>query len=109
MIVRQVAPNLRTCVVRSASLGVEQSLLGHFGNVHVSEFGRLILVQEYVGTLEITVENLHLMERLESSHNLDEDLPYLILWNVLLLLLVRGDLLEQVSVVRVLHHNTTTY
>lgn len=34
-----VLPDLRTSVVRSACLSVEQTLLGHLGNIQVSKFG----------------------------------------------------------------------
>ena len=49
------------------------------------------------------MEDLHLVQSLQASDNLDENFPNLVLRYVLLLLLVSGDLLKQVTIVRVLH------
>lgn len=51
------------------------------------------------------MEDFHLMQGLEAANYLNEYFPDLILRNVLLLLLVLGDLLKQVSIVRVFHYN----
>lgn len=43
------------------------------------------------------------MESLESSHNLDEDIPYLLLFNVGLPLLIVAYFLKDISIIGVLH------
>ena len=45
-------------IVWSSSLGVEQTSFGNFGYIQISELGRSIFVQEYVGTLKIEIRRL---------------------------------------------------
>lgn len=45
------------------------------------------------------------MELFESSYDVDDDLPYVILIEVLLLFLLLGDLVVEVAVVCKLHHD----
>lgn len=51
MIIRLVAPNLRTCIVRCSCLGVEQTFLCNFGYIHITKFGSAILIQENICAL----------------------------------------------------------
>lgn len=104
-VVGLISPHFGTCVVGRSCLSVEQSLLRYFGNVHVAEFGRAVLVEEYVGTLEISVENFDVMQCTEALDNLNKDPPNFFFFEVSLFLLVVGNFLEKVAVVRVLHHN----
>ncbi len=60
-------------------------------------------MQENIGTLKVTVEDFDVVEGLEPANDLDEYAPDFVLTDVALLLLVHSDLLEQISVVRVLH------
>ena len=62
-------------------------------------------MQENVGALEIPMKYFNLVESLEPPHNLNEYFPDIVFADVLLLLLMLGDLLEQVSIVRVLHYD----
>jgi len=49
VVVGLVAPDLGTCVVRSARLGVVQTLLiGHLRNVQVAQLGCAVLVEENI-------------------------------------------------------------
>lgn len=50
------------------------------------------------------MQDLSIMEGLESPDDLDEDIPDLLLLDVCLSLLVVADLLEDVAVVSVLHY-----
>jgi len=63
-------------------------------------------VQEDIGTLQISMEYLDVMEWLQAPYNLNKYFPYIVLLNVLLVLLMGSDFLEQISIVRVLHYNT---
>lgn len=47
------------------------------------------------------------MEGLEASHDLDKDVPNFLLFDVSLSLLITTNLLEDISVVSVLHHKAT--
>ena len=49
------------------------------------------------------MEYIIIMQRFETSNNLDEDLPDLLFRNVLLHFLVLSDLLEEVTVVGEFH------
>lgn len=44
VIIRLVFPNLRTSIVRSSSLSIEESILGDLRNIHVSQLGSSSLV-----------------------------------------------------------------
>ena len=48
------------------------------------------------------------MESPQASHNLDENVPDLFLFDVGLSLLVVADFLEYIAIVSVLHHETQT-
>ena len=56
--------------------------------------------------LHISVENLAVMQGLETADNLYENVPYLLFFDVGLALLVATYLLEHVSVVCILHYQT---
>ena len=51
------------------------------------------------------MENVRVVEGLEPLDHLDEDAPDVLLTQIGLLLLMPGDLLEQISIVCVLHDN----
>ena len=51
------------------------------------------------------MENIGVMERLQALDNLDEDAPDVFLSQIGLLLLVSGDFLKQIPIVRILHDN----
>ena len=53
------------------------------------------------------MEDIHIVERLESSHYLDENAPNIVFFEVSLLLLMFGNFLEEVAIISVLHDNTT--
>lgn len=103
MIIRLIPPDLGACVVRCARLCVEEPLLSDLGHIHVSKLGRTILAQEYIRTFQVSVEYLDLVQCPEPLNDLNKHLPDLVFLDVLLLFLVRSDLLEEVSVVGILH------
>ena len=53
------------------------------------------------------MENVRVVEGLEPFDHLDEDAPNVLLSQIGLLLLVPGDLLEQISIVCILHDDAT--
>ena len=107
-IVGHITPNLRACIVGCASLSVAEAFLDNFRNVKISEFGLHVLEQKDVCTLHVAVENFATVEGAKAPNNLNKDVPYLLLLYVGFPLLVVADLLEYVSVVSVLHHQTET-
>lgn len=108
MIIWLISPNLGTCVVRSTGLGVKQAFLCNFRHIHVSQLGGPIFVKEDVRRLQISVEDLYVVQGLQTSNHLDEYFPNFFFLDVLLVLLVGRNFLEKVSVVRVFHHNATS-
>ena len=52
------------------------------------------------------MEDVHIMQSLQSLYDLDENAPNVIFFEVGLLLLVLCNLLEEISVVCILHYNT---
>ena len=57
MVIRLVLPDLRAGVVRGARLRLEEATLGDLADVEVAHFDCAILSEEYVGTLDVTVDN----------------------------------------------------
>ena len=51
------------------------------------------------------MENVYVVKWFETFYNLDEDAPDVILSEVCLLLLMLSNFLEEISIVRILHHN----
>ena len=51
------------------------------------------------------MENIHIVQRLQTLDHLDEDAPDIVLLKVGLLLLMLGDFLEKITIVGILHHN----
>ena len=51
------------------------------------------------------MQNFPVVQGLETSDNLDENIPNLLLLDVCLPLLVAANLLEHISIVRIFHHN----
>ena len=65
-------------------------------------------MQKNVRRLQISVEDLNVVQGLQTSNHLDEYFPNFLLLDVLLVLLMGRNFLEKVSVVRVFHHNATS-
>ena len=104
-IVWLVFPHLRARVVRGARLRVQQALLGHLTHIQVAQLGCGVLIQEYVGTLHVAMEDVQLMKALETSDHLDHSLPNVLLLVVLLIVLILADSLENITIICKLHHN----
>ena len=103
-----VPPNLWACVVRGTSLCVVQAtLVGHLGYIHVSKLGSEIFIEENVRTLEVSVHDVEVMHSFEAPDDLNKDAPNILLGESRLLLLMLRDLLEQVTVICVLHDDTS--
>lgn len=108
-VVRQVLPHLWACVVRRTCLGLEHGAFGYFGNVEISEFDLvrfaiLAVHHEQVGTLDIPMHNVVVVECLQPLHELNEVLPQLLLWKIASALLEPLDLLQDVPARAELHH-----
>lgn len=58
--------------------------------------------------LHVSVQYFTVVQRLEASYNLDEDVPDLLLLDVGLSFLVAANLLEHVTIVCILHYEAQT-
>ena len=104
-VVRLVSPDFRTCVIGGTSLGVvEAFLVGYFGDIHVAELDLPVLIEKDVCALQVSVHNLKVVHGFQPPYDLDQNLPYLLLLKLPLLILLVRDLLEQVPKVCELHH-----
>ena len=93
-VVRLVAPDLGTRIVRCARLSVEQPSLGHFRYIHVTQFCGSVLVQKQISAFEIAMENVCVVEGLKAFDHLNENAPDVLLSQVSLLFLVPGNFLK---------------
>jgi hypothetical protein len=57
-------------------------ILKDFADVEVPDFYGAVRSDEYVGRLEIAVDNIKLVERTEAVHHLNEDSPDLLFTKV---------------------------
>ena len=87
-------------------MGVTETLFNNLGDIEISEFCLHIPIQENICTFHVSVEDLPIMQGLESAHNLDEDVPYFLFLYISLSLLIAADFLENIAVVRVFHDQT---
>lgn len=67
---------------------------------------RLTIAHAAVTYLHVSVKNFAVMQRLETAHYLNEDVPDLLLFDVSFAFLVTANLLENVTVIGVLHDET---
>jgi len=102
-VVGHVSPHLRTGIVGCTSLSVTQALLYYFRDVEVSQLGLHVLEQKDVRALHVTMQNPSLVESVEATDDLNEDVPDLLLLEVGLSLLIVTDLLKYVAVISILH------
>ena len=105
-VVGLILPHLWWGVIRCASLGVEKSLFGDFTDIHVSKFGCAIPVEENICWLEIPMQNLSIVKRLQSLNYLYKNAPNFLLLQISLFLLMLCDFLVQIAVISVFHHDT---
>ena len=83
----------------------EHSFLCHFGNIEIAQLNDSCLSEEQVCTLDVSVADFEVVERLEASYNLDEVMPDLLFCEQLPVSLFRSDNLQDVTAISVLHHN----
>jgi len=107
-VVGLVAPHLRTGIVGCSRLRVAEALLDDFADVEVAQLGLHVLEKEQVGTLHVAMQDAAHVERPQPSHDLNEDIPDLLLLNIGLSFLIVADFLEDVAVVSILHDQAQT-
>ena len=76
-------PDFRRGVIGSTGLGDGELVDEMFGDVEVSDFCDFIM-KEDVGWFDISVDNISLVEFIQSFQYIIRDFPYLIFWNSLL-------------------------
>lgn len=104
-VIGQILPDFRTRVIRCACLGLAHAL-HHLRNVQIPQLHHPILRQKHVRTLQITMQDFHIMKNFQPSSELDEYTPHLSLRKPGLLFLMLFYTSEQVTIIRVLHDNT---
>lgn len=82
---------------------VEQALFGDFRHIQIAQLCRLVLVEEDVRTFHVSVEDRQVVESLETPDDLDHDLPDVLFFHELFVVLALADALEDVAVVSKFH------
>ena len=108
VIVRHVLPYLRARIVGSSRLSAHKTTFYYSRHIHVTEFDNALLRQEDIGALNVSVTDSQIMQGLETSHNLNEKVPDLFLGELSIALLVVIDHHEEITAIRILHHNAET-
>ena len=79
-------------------------LFGDFRDVHIADLNSLpVGGDEHIRALEIAVQDLQVVQRLQPPEHLDQVSPALLLGKVQIALLVLLDLLQQVATLREFH------
>lgn len=100
-----VFPHFGRGLVRGASLRVAQIVLDEFAHVQIAKCDFASLLQEDVGTLDVPVQNAHLVDRVQPFENTHEYGPYVVFLHSRALALGRAYLGRQVPSVRLVHHD----
>ena len=66
----------------------------------------MVLVEEDIGTLHVSVEDLELVQGFEAPDDLNDNLPNVLLLHELFVVLALADALEHVAIVSKFHHDT---
>lgn len=98
-----VLPNLGTGIVWSSCLSREESSLGNFRDVEISELDDAILGDENVGAFDISMDNFQIMQGFEAANNLNKIVPYCFFCELGSAFFMFLDSLQQVSSVGQLH------
>mmetsp|Transcript_3661 Transcript_3661/g.10534 ORF Transcript_3661/g.10534 Transcript_3661/m.10534 type:complete len:532 (+) Transcript_3661:287-1882(+) len=98
-------PDLRGHVVRRADLSLGHGVLEHLGNTQVPNLEDPPLTHHDVAGLDVTVEDLHLVESIDATGDLNEVVPDLGLAEGLAGHLLLLDNVGEVALRGVLHHN----
>jgi hypothetical protein len=95
--IRFFLPHLWTGIVGSASLSASHSTGGDNRHIHVCQFHlRLVFGEEDVGTLDIPMQNIHVVQHRETFEGLVGDLPNGVLIDIFPGSLVLLDQLEDI-------------
>lgn len=87
---------------------VGKAFFNDFRNVQVAELGLHVLKQENVRAFHVAVQDSSNVEGAQAAHNLDKDVPNLLLLDVSLFFLISADFLKHIPVVSILHHKAKT-
>ena len=108
-IIGLISPNFWTGIIRCTGLSVAESLFDDLGDIEIAQFGLHIFVQKDVGTFHIPMEDFPIMQGLETSDNLDENIPNLLFFDIGLSFLIVTYFLENVTIVCVLHYQAIAF
>ena len=103
IVIVHVFPDFGTGIVWGASLRAHHSTLGNAGNIHVAEFHDAIFSQEDIGTLYVSVADSEIVEGLETSDDLNKEVPHLFLREICVGLLVVVYQHQKIATVRIFH------
>lgn len=82
VVIWHVFPDLGASVVWGARLSAHHSTFVDARHIHVAKFHNAVLGQEHVRTLDVTMADLEIMESFETSNDLNEEVPDLLLRKV---------------------------
>ena len=108
VIVRLVFPDLRAGVVRGSRLRAHHTGLDDATDVQIAQLDHSVFGHENIRTLDVSVADSEIMKCFESSDDLNEVVPDLLLCEACVGFLVILDALQQVSTICILHYDTET-
>ena len=82
------------------------TILSHLGDIKITHLHRAVLVHEDVGALEISVEDVLIVQCLESTDHLAKNLPDFPLSEISSSSLMIKDSLVEISPICILHYDT---
>lgn len=98
-----VFPDFGACVERSASLRVKHAFLYYFRDVEVSEFDLTFGVQEHISTLDVSVADVGIVQRLQPHDGLRGNADSFSISEACSVFDMISNSLGQISVISILH------
>lgn len=101
-----ILPHLRRCVVGRSRLGLHNCRFGDLADIQIAQLDSATFRQKDVSALDISVDDLSLVEGVESIDHLVENAPDVFFLKVSVRFLVLINLRLKVAAIRILHHDT---
>ena len=86
-------------------MSLHNACLGYFADIQISHLDGAILGQEYVGTLDIPMNDLFLVQAVQPAYHLIEDVPDLSFLKGPICAFAHINLRLEVPIVAKLHHD----
>ena len=103
VIIGHVFPDLRAGIIRGSGLCSHHSAFGDSGDVHVSKLDDALLGEEHIRAFDVSMADTKIVERLQTSDDLNKKVPTLLFCEVRISFLVIVNKHQKVATVCIFH------